>query len=200
MDRADFLDHARALVCEEREATHGPVDKTFANMAARFSLVLGIDVTPYEAARLMIEVKLARADCGAFNMDDLVDVAGYAAICGELGWAADRDAAFAARDFGAACRGVAEGMAKISEGVAVAADAAAEVRGVRLDFNGVDQTARDDALRAAVRQALAEKRNIPIDTVADAFGVSPAQVRDIVHDIVLRDRADQSGDGEEVLP
>ena len=82
-------DQARALLQEadevlvERGQQYGDAKKLFRNMSTRFTLVLGRYVTPYEAARLMSELKAARLDYG-FNDDTLLDQVNYLALASEL--------------------------------------------------------------------------------------------------------------------
>ena len=53
-------------------------------IANRFSLVMGIKVTPYMVARLMIELKLARLDVGRYSDDSIYDIINYTALSGQM--------------------------------------------------------------------------------------------------------------------
>ena len=67
----------------ERGEQYGGADLLFSNMAVRFGLVLGIYVSPFQAARLMAELKAARLDLG-YQPDHIVDQINYLALAGEL--------------------------------------------------------------------------------------------------------------------
>lgn len=70
-------------VLTERGQQYGSADMLFSNMAVRFGLVLGIYVSPFQAARIMAELKAARLDLG-YHSDHLVDQVGYLALAGEV--------------------------------------------------------------------------------------------------------------------
>jgi hypothetical protein len=67
----------------ERGQQYGDADLLFTNTATRFSLVLGQYVTPYQACRLMAELKAARLDLG-YAEDHVVDQINYVALASEL--------------------------------------------------------------------------------------------------------------------
>lgn len=67
----------------ERGQQYGDADLLFTNTTTRFSLVLGQYVSPYQAARLMAELKAARLDLG-FDDDHVVDQINYVALASEL--------------------------------------------------------------------------------------------------------------------
>ena len=71
-------------VVEHRQALYGPPEEMFANIAARWSLVLGAKVTPAQVALCLIDLKLARLARDPSNLDSIVDVAGYAACLREV--------------------------------------------------------------------------------------------------------------------
>lgn len=73
-----MLRHA-AAVFEQRERVYGPPEALFTQIAARWSLVLGITVTPAQVALCMIDLKMARLTRDPSHLDSIVDVAGYAA-------------------------------------------------------------------------------------------------------------------------
>ena len=56
----------------------------FETIAARWSLVLGIEVTPAQVALCLIDLKLARLTRDPSHLDSIVDVAGYAACLREV--------------------------------------------------------------------------------------------------------------------
>ena len=78
----DILSTADDILVE-RGKQYGDASLLFSNMAVRFGLVLGIYVSPFQAARIMAELKAARLDLG-YHPDHLVDQLGYIALAGEV--------------------------------------------------------------------------------------------------------------------
>ena len=83
MNAPMLLQHA-AVVIEHREGIYGPPQELFAHIARRWTLVLGAPVTPAQVALCLIDLKLARLTRNPSHLDSIVDVAGYAAILGEV--------------------------------------------------------------------------------------------------------------------
>ena len=83
MNAAMLLQHAAGVI-EHRERIYGPAAESFAAVAARWSLVLGITVTPAQVALCLIDLKLARLSHDPSHLDSTVDVAGYAALLREV--------------------------------------------------------------------------------------------------------------------
>ena len=83
MNAAMLLQHAQGVI-ENRERSYGPAAESFAAIAARWSLVLGITVTPAQVALCLIDLKLARLTRDPTHLDSIVDVAGYAACLREV--------------------------------------------------------------------------------------------------------------------
>ena len=83
MNGAMLLQHAAGVI-EHREGIYGPPQKLFAHIAARWSLVLGIDVSPAQVTLCLIDLKLARLTRDPTHLDSIVDVAGYAACLREV--------------------------------------------------------------------------------------------------------------------
>ena len=83
MNGAMLLQHAAGVI-ENREQMYGPAEASFAAIAARWSLVLGITVTPAQVALCLIDLKLARLSHDPTHLDSIVDVAGYAACLREV--------------------------------------------------------------------------------------------------------------------
>ena len=67
----------------ERDLKYGDADLLFTNTATRFSLVLEIYVSPYQAARIMAELKAARLDLG-YDDDHVLDQINYIDLAKEL--------------------------------------------------------------------------------------------------------------------
>lgn len=82
--RAMILDTAREAVTKDRAATHGALEASFGQIAAIWSVRLGVTVTPAQVSILMIDLKTVRAWNNAGHLDNWVDMAGYAACGGEL--------------------------------------------------------------------------------------------------------------------
>ena len=83
MNAAMVLQHAVGVI-ENRERIYGPAAESFEAVAARWSLVLGIAVTPAQVALCLIDLKLARLSRDPKHLDSIVDVAGYAACLREV--------------------------------------------------------------------------------------------------------------------
>jgi hypothetical protein len=83
MNGAMLLQHAAGVI-EHRERIYGPPAESFDAISARWSLVLGIDVTPAQVALCLINLKLARLTRDPTHLDSIVDVAGYAACLREV--------------------------------------------------------------------------------------------------------------------
>jgi Domain of unknown function (DUF6378) len=83
MNGAMLLQHAAGVI-EQRERIYGPPSESFDAIAARWSLVLGIDVSPVQVALCVIDLKLARLTRDPSHLDSIVEVAGYAACLREV--------------------------------------------------------------------------------------------------------------------
>ena len=83
MNGAMLLQHAAGVI-EHRERIYGPPAESFDAIAARWSLVLGIDVSAAQVALCLIDLKLARLTRDPSHLDSIVDVAGYAACLREV--------------------------------------------------------------------------------------------------------------------
>ena len=78
----DILSTADDILVE-RGKQYGDASLLFSNMSVRFGLVLGIYVSPFQAARIMSELKAARLDLG-YHPDHIVDQLNYLALAGEV--------------------------------------------------------------------------------------------------------------------
>ncbi|MDG4601421.1 MAG: DUF6378 domain-containing protein [Defluviicoccus sp.] len=83
MNGVMLLQHVQGVI-EHRERSYGPAAESFEAIAARWSLVLGITVTPAQVALCLIDVKLARLTRDPSHLDSIVDIAGYAACLREV--------------------------------------------------------------------------------------------------------------------
>lgn len=91
MKAADIAAKAAELVGGDRAKTHGGKLANHACIAAVWNGILQaagkLPATPLNAldvANLMEGLKIARRYTGAFNPDDYIDGAGYAAVAGEI--------------------------------------------------------------------------------------------------------------------
>ena len=81
---ADICARAAAVVQGERQATHGDKVQCLQNVADLWSAYLGATVDAHDAALMLLLLKLARSKTGTFNIDDYLDMAGYAGCAGEI--------------------------------------------------------------------------------------------------------------------
>ena len=79
----EFLIKSESIL-EQRGKQYGDANILHKAIANRFSLVMGIKVTPYMVARLMIELKLARLDVGRYSDDSIYDIINYTALSGQM--------------------------------------------------------------------------------------------------------------------
>jgi Domain of unknown function (DUF6378) len=83
MNGAMLLQHAAGVI-ESREREYGPAQPLFEQVATRWSLVLGTEVSSAQVALCLIDLKLARLAHDPSHLDSIVDVAGYAACLREV--------------------------------------------------------------------------------------------------------------------
>ncbi|MBK8909259.1 MAG: hypothetical protein IPM60_15680 [Rhodospirillales bacterium] len=83
MNGAMLLQHAAGVI-ESRERAYGSPVGSFTQIAARWSLTLGVTVSPAQVALCLIDLKLARLTHDPQHLDSTVDVAGYAACLREV--------------------------------------------------------------------------------------------------------------------
>lgn len=81
---------AANLVGGDRESQHGPKEINHENIAKLWQAFLEIrqdpaaPLRPLDAALMLALLKIARTQLGSHNIDDYVDLAGYAAVAGEI--------------------------------------------------------------------------------------------------------------------
>jgi hypothetical protein len=85
MNRAEILDTAKEYVTKDRQGMHGDAEANFGLIAAYWSAHLGRNIKPHDVAVMMALMKLARMKANPAHVDSAVDLAGYAAIGGEIG-------------------------------------------------------------------------------------------------------------------
>ena len=82
--RAEILAAAAQAVTVDRAATHGEAERSFAQIAALWSVRLGVEITPEQVSILLVDLKTVRAWGNPGHFDNWVDIAGYAACGGEV--------------------------------------------------------------------------------------------------------------------
>ena len=75
---------AADLVGGDRARQHGQPQAAHMRIAALWSAYLDLPITAHDVAILMVLLKVGRTSTGSLNLDDYVDVAGYAGIAAEL--------------------------------------------------------------------------------------------------------------------
>ena len=83
MKAINLLQHT-ARVIQDRQGQYGDPGPLFELIATRWTLVLGVEVSPSQVALCLIDLKLARLAANPGHQDSIVDVAGYAALLAEL--------------------------------------------------------------------------------------------------------------------
>jgi hypothetical protein len=83
MRAEQLLEHAAGLVNTRRRDYGEPVD-LFEHVARRWSLTLGIEVTPVQAMLCLVDLKLARLTRDPRHLDSITDIAGYAGCLAEV--------------------------------------------------------------------------------------------------------------------
>ena len=84
MNRVKLLDFTSGLISGARQVDYGSPSEHFAAVAAVWSVLLGHPVTPVQVPLLMAALKLVRASHNHTHLDNWIDLAGYAALAGEL--------------------------------------------------------------------------------------------------------------------
>ena len=82
--KGDILDQAKVLITGNREDDYGDAAKNFSDISALWSVVMGIEVKPWQVAACMTQLKLARAIKTSTHVDSWTDMAGYVGLAGEL--------------------------------------------------------------------------------------------------------------------
>jgi hypothetical protein len=79
MRAEDLLDQAASVVATRR-STYGQPNDLFEHVAKRWSLVLGIGVTPGQAILCLIDLKVARLVHDPWHLDSMTDIAATPAV------------------------------------------------------------------------------------------------------------------------
>lgn len=87
---AGIAQKAASLVAGDRDRQHGNKLHNFENIARMWDGYLTVKYGPQkpltaaDVGHLLVLLKIARTQSGALNLDDYVDMAGYAACAGEI--------------------------------------------------------------------------------------------------------------------
>lgn len=82
--RSVILRTAGNLITGQRAKDYGDAGANFQRIANLWSPILGKDVTPEQVALCMAQVKIARLITSPAHEDSWIDLAGYAALGGEI--------------------------------------------------------------------------------------------------------------------
>ena len=92
MTKEEILKKAKEIISNDRNASHGDAFKNHAEIAEFWNIFLDgklrpmANITAADVAIMMILLKISRTTQGEkFNLDNFIDMAGYAAIAGEIG-------------------------------------------------------------------------------------------------------------------
>jgi hypothetical protein len=83
MDREEILQKAIDLTMGDRNVQNGDPKENHERIAKIWSVILGIEVEPYQVALCMAGLKLARLAYNPLD-DSFIDGAAYLAIAGEI--------------------------------------------------------------------------------------------------------------------
>ena len=84
LDRYQVLNSAKTLVEGDRARDYGDAHEMHSRIAKGWSLILGTEVKPHEAALCMAWVKISRLVTTPNHVDSYIDLAAYAALAGEI--------------------------------------------------------------------------------------------------------------------
>ena len=79
-----ILEKAQELVGGDRKEAYGSAQDGFGRVAAMWSSYLGLPVDAGQVAMMMVLLKVCRTTSSPRKGDSYVDIAGYAALCGEI--------------------------------------------------------------------------------------------------------------------
>src|SRR6185295_11340269 len=84
MNRKEIFDAATKAVCNDREEQYGHPRYSLGAIAELWSAYLGVQMSAADVSMLMCLLKIARHKANPAHMDNLVDLAGYAALASEM--------------------------------------------------------------------------------------------------------------------
>lgn len=84
MNRTEILAKAMTLTIGDRNDQNGNPEENHIRIAKIWSVILGIEVEPYQVAICMAGLKIARLAYNEKILDSYIDGAAYLAIAGEI--------------------------------------------------------------------------------------------------------------------
>jgi hypothetical protein len=84
MTRSEILETAHRYITQDRAATHGGAEDSFADIAAMWSIYLEHAVGPEDVCMMMVLLKAVRFKNNPQHIDNTIDAAGYSALSGEI--------------------------------------------------------------------------------------------------------------------
>lgn len=85
MNRTEILETANDYITNDRAQTHGQdAENSFGRIAAYWSAHLDCPISAADVCTMMALLKLARIAGNPKHLDSWIDVAGYAALGGEI--------------------------------------------------------------------------------------------------------------------
>lgn len=86
VSRDYILDTAKDLISHDRHDDYGSAEDNHERIAAIWRIILGVpEIEPWQVALCMAGVKMARLAFDPTKEDSWIDLAGYAALGGEMG-------------------------------------------------------------------------------------------------------------------
>ena len=86
MDRVALIEEALSLITKDRHESYGEASEHFDQIARLWTILMRRKVTPSEVILCLVAMKVARLSGKLDHMDSWVDLAGYAALGGELSY------------------------------------------------------------------------------------------------------------------
>lgn len=84
LPREAILDTAKGLICGDRQQSYGDALSSFERLGRLWTEVIGTEVTAEQVALCLVLLKLSRLTTSPNHADSWVDLAGYAALGGEI--------------------------------------------------------------------------------------------------------------------
>jgi Domain of unknown function (DUF6378) len=84
MNRTEVLKAAEHVITKDRQDQYGNAEDSFATIAGLWSNYLGTRLSEFDVSMMMTLLKVARAKSNPNHTDNLVDIAGYAALAAEM--------------------------------------------------------------------------------------------------------------------
>lgn len=85
MKRAEYLEEAKKIICNDREGQYGSPENNFSLIADLWNSYLSMDIlTPKDVGIMMALMKIARIKSGNFKEDSYIDAIGYLGCAGEI--------------------------------------------------------------------------------------------------------------------